>query len=754
VTRTPPVLSTTAALMLLLAWGALPRSASAVSPVMWTVETLDEFEQGKPDGIAVGAPGELTLSPALIGLNVPALEQSSEPFLWSVAVDSKGTVYAGGGRNGTVYRIPKGGTGAAYYETGELAVRALVLDKSDTLFAATLPEGRIVRITGEGKGETWYQPEDRYIWDLATGPKGELYAATGERGIIYKITGSGKAEVFFDSPEFHIVSLGVDPQGNVIAGSDGKGLLYRITPQGTASVLYDSPLREIAAVAIDPKGSIYATALGSETEAPPLPLLLPQTTTPVGREQVPAGLPGQPPVQVPGIADEPTPRVTVTTVGASFSPGGPPARSEVYRVDPDGTVVTLWSSPGEVAYALAIDAAGRPVIGTGEPGRLRVLTGPQQSTQIARLPSSQVTAIAVAGRELVVAASNVGRLYRLDPAQADTGAYLSAPQDAATVARWGRIGWRAQTPATSKVEISTRTGNSATPDDTWSEWSPPYASSEGSAIASPAGRYLQWRARLERKPGSDGPTLSAVSVTYVQANLPPILRHLTVLPPGVVRERSGGSPEVDPESLAFTGIRAQASSDRSDTSPGKKIYVRGMRALEWESEDPNGDTLAYDLWFRGDGETAWKPLQRGLREPAFSFDSMSLPDGLYRIRVDATDAPSNPGEQARTATLITEAFLVDNTPPVVQVAVRKGAKGSVTLEVNASDGIGPVARADVSMDAARFTPLAAADGASDSRAETYTQAFEGLRAGEHTVIVRVTDLLGNTGSGKATFTSE
>ena len=741
-----------AALFWLLAAAAPVR---ATAPIQWTVETLDEFERGRPDGVALGGPGELSLSPALLGLNVPALEQSSEPFLWSVAVDSKGTVYAGGGRSGTVYRIPKGGAGSAWFESGDLAVHALVVDKSDVVYAATLPEGRIVRITGEGKGETWYQPEDRYIWDLALSPKGELYAATGERGVIYRITGSGKAEVFFDSPEFHIVSLAVDPQGNVLAGSDGKGLLYRITPQGKASVLYDSPLREIAAVAIDPKGGVYAAALGVEGEAPPLPLLIPQTS-PSGRETVP-GLPGQPPVQVPGIADEPQARVTVTTVSASIGgPSGPPPRSEVYRVDPDGTVITIWSSPNEVAYALAIDAAGRPVLGTGEPGRLRVLTGPRQSTQIAKLPSSQVTALAVAGRETIVAASNVGRLYRLDPAQADTGAYLSAPQDAQTVARWGRIGWRAQTPAAAKVEITTRTGNSATPDDTWSDWSAPYAAADGSAITSPAGRYLQWRARLERKPGSDGPTLSSVSVTYVQSNLPPVARGLELLPPGVVRERSSSPPEVDPESLAYTGFRTLADSDRAAEGPGgKKIYLRGMRALEWEADDPNGDTLAYDLFFRGEGEAAWRPLVRGLREPSFAFDSMSLPDGLYRIRLDVSDAPSNPGEQARTASLTSEGFLVDNTPPSVVVTARKGSKGgTATIEVAATDAAGPVARAEMSLDAARFVPLSAADGASDSRAESYTHALEGLRPGEHLVIVRVVDLLGNVASGKAVLTTE
>ena len=47
-----------------------------------------------------------------------------------------------------------------------------------------------------------------------------------------------------------------------------------------------------------------------------------------------------------------------------------------------------------------------------------------------------------------------------------------------------------------------------------------------------------------------------------------------------------------------------------------------------------------------------------------------------------------------------------------------------------------------------------ADGVSDSRSETYTLPLEGLRPGEHTVIFRVTDLLGNVGAGKATFTTD
>src|SRR5262249_36072367 len=158
------------------------------------------------------------------------------------------------------------------------------------------------------------------------------------------------------------------------------------------------------------------------------------------------GLPGQPPVVLPGIEEQATATVTVTAVSALVTAQGPPPKSEVYRVDPDGTVVTLWSSPTEIAYSLALDAQGRPVIGTGEPGRIRVITGVQQSTLLARIPPSQVTALAVSGKQLFAASSNVGKLYVLDPAEGQSGTYLSAAWDAQSVSRWGRIGWRAALP--------------------------------------------------------------------------------------------------------------------------------------------------------------------------------------------------------------------------------------------------------------------------------------------------------------------
>jgi hypothetical protein len=238
-----------------------------------------------------------------------------------------------------------------------------------------------------------------------------------------------------------------------------------------------------------------------------------------------------------------------------------------------------------------------------------------------------------------------------------------------------------------------------------------------------------------------------------------VVTSLQVQAPGVVREPSPYAPQIDPADLAFSGIRvgtnALPSNRVGPPVTRKSIYIRGMRSVEWEAEDPNHDALSFVLSFRGDDETAWKPLARGLRGGYFDFDSMQLPDGLYRVRLEASDSPSNPGDRTETDTRVSEAFLVDNTPPVVQLSLREGAKGgSIALDGSATDTMGPIARAEYSVDATGWVGLRPADGVSDSTSESYRFTLGSLRPGEHTVILKITDLLGNVGAGKVTFNSE
>jgi len=74
-----------------------------------------------------------------------------------------------------------------------------------------------------------------------------------------------------------------------------------------------------------------------------------------------------------------------------------------------------------------------------------------------------------------------------------SGTFTSAVFDAARVATWGAINWTATLPPGASLVLETSSGNTATPDGSWSPWS---AVSNGGLIASPAAQYLRFRVRL------------------------------------------------------------------------------------------------------------------------------------------------------------------------------------------------------------------------------------------------------------------
>src|SRR5205814_9788209 len=112
------------------------------------------------------------------------------------------------------------------------------------------------------------------------------------------------------------------------------------------------------------------------------------------------------------------------------------------------------------------------------------------------------------------------------------GTYESEPRDAQMVSTWGTLSWRGTWSAANQIEVFTRSGNTETPDETWSAWSAAYKAPAGSAITSPKARYLQWRAVLTGR--GEGPVLTSIAAAYLQRNLRPVVRSVTVHPPGIV----------------------------------------------------------------------------------------------------------------------------------------------------------------------------------------------------------------------------
>ncbi len=245
---------------------------------IWEQSKFEELTKGTANGIALRSEGGLELAPAF-----KALATTPSTYIWSIASDSAGNIYAAAGSPARVYRITPDGQSTTIFEPQELQVQSLVVGKSGIVYAATAPDGKVYRLES-AKGAkadvktSWsatpyFDPGSKYIWDIALDSAGTLYVATGDHGEIYKVAANGQHSLFFKSDEVHIRVLALDPKGNLIAGSDGSGLIYRIAPNGEAFVLYSAPKKEITALAIDSAGNIYASAAGEKRSGSTTPQL-------------------------------------------------------------------------------------------------------------------------------------------------------------------------------------------------------------------------------------------------------------------------------------------------------------------------------------------------------------------------------------------------------------------------------------------------------------------------------------------------
>ncbi|MEP6917452.1 MAG: hypothetical protein ABJC89_17510, partial [Acidobacteriota bacterium] len=703
--------------------------------------------KGDVEDLSIDSDGRVFLGPT-----ASLVAETAAPFLWTVVAGPDGTLWAGSGNEGQVLKISKDGKSSVFFDATELEVHALAPAPNGGLYVGTSPDGKIYRVAADGTSKVFFDPEDKYIWALAVDKAGNVFAATGDKGVIYKITPDGTGTRFYRTNAGNVVSLAFTKTGDLIAGTESPGRVFRIDTAAKAFVLLDSPFREIHAVRLADDGTIYAVAVngsqGGESRA---------TDPPASPE--PARAP------VPSVSTEIT---TITVVDSSpiTSSGTPvssrPARrggrGAIYRIKPDGLWDAMWDSGDDAPYDLVIEPSGSLLVGTGTEGKIfRVAGEPARATLLARATARQVTALLrePSGR-IVGAASNPGKLFALSPAAARRGSYESDIRDAGTVASWGVIRWRASA-SPGDVNVFTRTGNTATPDETWSVWSKAYTSAGGEQIVSPNARYLQWRAVLTAN-GSTAPVLTSVTAAYLPRNLRPEVASITVHPPGTVFQRPFSTGEMEIagfEDNTSDGRALQPSSPSSSSaqlasSPalGRRIYQKGLQTFVWKADDENDDRLEYDVLYRREGETAWKVLKKALPDPIFVWDTTSVPDGTYFLKVAASDAPSNSPGGALVGELESVGFDIDNSAPHIELqpAVRAGTRTSLSFVVR--DEQSPVQRVEYSLDASRWRVVYPKDGIPDSRREEFEIALDDSAAGR-SVIIRATDTMNNVATAVA-----
>ena len=373
-------------------------------------------------------------------------------------------------------------------------------------------------------------------------------------------------------------------------------------------------------------------------------------------------------------------------------------------------------------------------------------------TLVARGAAQQITAFYKDARgRTYYATANPGKLFRLSEDRATRGTYESEPRDAQMVSTWGSISWRGTAAGGNQIEISTRSGNTETPDDTWSVWSPPYKSSDGSAIVSPKARYLQWRAVLTGK--GEGPVLTSITAAYLQRNIRPQVRSITVHQPGIVFQKpfTTGEPELagfDDQTTPDRKLASAAMSGQSGNTPslGRRTYQKGLQTLIWKADDENDDELSYDLLYRRESDTAWKVLRRGMTDTILVWDTTTVPNGTYFVKVVASDAPSNPAGTALTGELDSVALEIDNTPPAIVIDSVKVDGGRTTITFDVKDDHSPISRVEFSTDGQRWRGVFPKDGVADSKDEHYELVVDG-ELGELGLSLRASDVMNNVANG-------
>jgi hypothetical protein len=700
----------------------------AVETRLWDQSDASDFGRGTTNKLSIRSDGHLTLAPAS-----RELDSTSVPYLWAMAQDSTGTVYyAGGAPTGTstkIFALPHGGKPRVFAEVTGLEVHALAVDAQDRLYAAVLPDAKIYRIDGNGKPQLFFDPKCKYIWAMAFDRSGALFVATGNAGLIYRVAPDGKGAKFYDTQETHARSMMIDDSGNLIIGTEPSGLVLRVTPQGESFVLYQTNKREVTAVA-EHNGAIYAAAVGNRiapvTVTGPAPVLPsnPAPITPTGTPRSGTNPPSLPP--------------SVGSLAASVSGG-----SELYRIEKDGYAERIWHSPTDLAYAIAFDAAGKPLLGTGNKGVVYRIDSNQLSTQLLNLPPTQITAFLTGVDGLIyIATGNVGNLYSLSHSTESSGSLTSEVLDAHDFTYWGKAHLTSDLHG-GAITIETRSGNLNNPETYWSPWTKVDLTREGGQVASPPARFLQYRATLHCSTGSESPELNAVDIAYLPKNIAPKVSAIEIAPfnyreapttPSLEHTAASGSPA----SLTLPAVgqkRPSLNLSALEASSSATLqYNKGYVTVRWAAGDSNSDPLSFKVEIRPQSGGAWRVLKDKLTDRYYAFDSTAFPDGKYIARITASDAPGNIPAAALTGALESDSFTIDNTPPEITDLKATGT-GKQQISFTARDALSWIDKAEYSLDGSEWTLLQPVNKVTDSQSLHYQ--FEAGTG--RTIAIRVFD---------------
>ena len=673
--------------------------AHAADTQWWISDAPADHAKAEARGIIVRADGSIELGPrSEVSLG------DSLTTVWSIVVLRDGSV-AVAGDHGRIDRWTEKGGLKPWVKLPVGQVFSLAAS-ADGVVAGTGPEGIVYSVGARGDTARICVTGERYVWALAPSGPGAWYAATGTHGRLLRIKG-GQAERVFDSDESNLVSMVPDGSGGVYVGGDSKGRVIHVSAQGTPHTVYDAGEDEIRSLAVGPDGALYAAALsgavvstGSDDNAPAAVSLAPSRGA---------------------VGD---------------------ARASIYRIVPDSIVTLAWNSTQPFVHAL-LPTRGGLLAATGNRAGIYRLEGNESAALLLAAPQGQVTALAASGDLVFAATSNPAALWRLGPGLAERGELLSPTLDARRIAHFGRVLWRGD-PQGARVELFTHSGNSDPADSTWTPWEGGTASAEGRAAASPPARYFQWKLTLS----GGHPRLTSIEASWREQNLPPRVEDVTVAGQAQGVREGNLVPRSEPITQSLPGGQKVEYSLTQQPTPRTlrelPVWAQGLRTAQWRGIDPNGDRLTYRLEVSLEDQAAAILLADDLDTPTWTFDTHTLPDGRYRLRVTASDRAGNAQGEARTGDGISAPFGVDNTPPSVTRLELAASREGIRVSGEAADALSALSRLEVAYDGEDWIPVTPHGGFTDSRHLEFSTLLSKPKPGAHSVGIRAVDEAGNS----------
>jgi hypothetical protein len=670
----------------------------AVEVQTWSQHTAADFENGKQEGIVVTSQSRVELARQLTPRSDLGITH-----VWALAREADGSIVAATGGPGLVVRVSPDGAVAKLHESTDQQIFALAVDKDGTIFYGVSPNGEIFKRTRDGNVQVFFATEETYIWGLAIDASGAVLAATGPQGRLYRIGPDGKGTILFQAKQKHLLSMALGPNGMTYLGTSNDGLIYRVDPEGKGFVLYDAPQADVHAILLDERGRLYAGTGTPERPTFPAGVQRQQRRFPFELLFPAAAVSFLGPLAP--VADAPTP-------APSPAPARLPARANiaasgensVYRIAVDGQVDEIFR---ERCLVLSLALQGENLlVGTGQEGKLySVDLNSQVKQTLARLESGQIQSMFPQPDGSVVIGTGVpGKIWVVENKYTGKGILESSIFDAKLQTRWGKGAWQGNVPTGAKLIVEFRSGNVEKPDETWANWT-------ADASTLPLSRFMQYRATLESPDGRQSPSLSDVSAYYATINRPPMIDSLDV--PNLIN-----NPIAD------------ASA---------KLEIR------WKATDPNSDKMVYDLDVLKEGWPDWVAVAREHAGNDFKWDPGSMPSGIYRFRVTASDAPSNRQGDKLSAIRVSDPFNLDRDPPAVVIASAKQVGKKIEVSTSAKDGQTRLTAAAYSLNGIDWWPLFPDDGLFDSSEEVITFQTEERTSGSYLLLVRFRDSAGHLG---------